>query len=115
VKHDRPGDWLWDEWDGDGYDPVDGTAIIYATQGSVDITDDLVRRALASALQRDGVASGLGHGFKMLERSTTARGYAGTVQGEHHMTTCDLHGVTSFGDMVDERTVITWVELPGNA
>ncbi len=52
------------EWDGYEYNPIKQDPIIYYTFDSVDTTNEIVRRALASALQRDGVAFSLGHGFK---------------------------------------------------
>ena len=111
MKNDRPGDWLWNEWDGDGYEPSSSMAIVYATYGEVDTTDDIVRRALASALQRDGVAQSLGHGFKMIENVTTVQGYSGIVQEEDRMSVCSSDGVTDFGDEVSETLVATWVEV----
>jgi hypothetical protein len=113
VKHDRPGDWLWHEWDGDCYEPVGTPDVVYVTYGVVDPEDDLVRRALASALQRDGVADSLGDGYRIIDRATMCQGYAGNLTGETHRTMCDEDGFTEFGDTVEESSKVfaTWAEL----
>jgi hypothetical protein len=111
MKHDRPGDWLWLEWDGDEYEPQDANAVVYVTYGEMDMDDDLVRRALASALQRDGVAQSLGHGFRMVDIATVSRGHAGTVGSSRHPSVCDEFGLTHLGDPVDSKVVATWVEI----
>ncbi len=67
MKSDRPGDFLWQEWEGSGYDPRVECSVIYYTFDHIDLDNDLVRRALASALQRDGVAISLGDGFNLID------------------------------------------------
>lgn len=112
MKNDRAGDWLWEEWDGEGFEAVsDDHTAIYSTSAFVELTNDLVKRALASCLQRDGVAHSLSDGFKMIEAGTVTHGYAGFIDGENFPTVCDNLGVSEYGDFVDKLTSMTWVEL----
>lgn len=111
MKTDRPGDWLWVEWDGEGFEPTKKSSTVYVTYDDVDIMDDLVRRALASALQRDGVADSLADGFKLLERAIVSEGHAGTLPGEWYYTLCDEDGETEYGDLVEDVVMSTWVEI----
>jgi hypothetical protein len=111
VKHDRPGDWLWEEWDGFGYSPSRESAVVYATYGVMDPTDELVRRALASALQRDGVADSLGNGFRQLETAVVVQGFSGHIDDGFVRAACNADGLTELGDEVDDKVVTTWVEL----
>ena len=78
MGHDRPGEWLWEEWDGYGYDGD----IVYITNEPVDMTNEIVRRALASTLQRDGVADSLSDGFKMIDTSRHEYVNVGILYGE---------------------------------
>ncbi len=41
--------------------------------------NDLVSRALASAIQRDGVADSLGDSFKLIENCQITRGWCGIL------------------------------------
>ena len=107
MGHDRPGEWLWEEWDGEGYDGD----IVYVTYEPVDMTNEIVRRALASSLQRDGVADSLGDGFKMVELSTFEYINIGTLYGETRPVVCDPMGETEFGDIVESMITATFVTI----
>lgn len=109
MKHDRPGDWLWEEWDGEGFEPSKSSSVIYVTYEDVDLTMELVRRALASALQRDGVAESLGDGFKLIDKSIVSEGHVGLIDDNY--TLCDEVGETEYGDIVDKVLLATWVEI----
>jgi hypothetical protein len=85
--------------------------LTYYTVGHVDLETDIVIRALASTLQRDGIADSLGDGFKALERCSLSQGYAGFVDGEIFMSTCNESGETEYGDAVDSIMEVTWVQL----
>lgn len=113
MKNDRVGDWLWEEWDGEGYDlSLDSdSSIIYCTLESVDTSNEVVKRALASCLQRDGVADSLGEGFSMIERAKVSYGYVGYLDGEKSLIVCDAKGETEYGDFVSSVKSITWVEV----
>ena len=105
------GELLWKEWTGEGYEPLHEYSVTFFTEDHIDLENDLIRRALASALQRDGVAVTLGKGFQYLESSLANYGYAGEVDGDNELTACDEEGETREGDVVDSVTPITWVEV----
>ena len=105
------GELLWKEWTGEGYEPLHEYSVTFFTEDHIDLENELIRRALASALQRDGVAVTLGKGFQYLESSLANYGYAGEVDGDNELTACDEEGETREGDVVDSVTPITWVEV----
>jgi hypothetical protein len=106
----RTGECLWSEWTGDGFNS-DSSEPIFFTQGHIDIEHEVVSRALASALQRDGSAVTLGDGFKLVERARVTHGFAGVVDGDIDFAVCDELGETREGDEVDEVLEITWVDF----
>lgn len=111
MKDSRVGELLWKEWTGDGYDAVYDISVAFFTDDHVDLENDVVRRALASALQRDGISISLGNGFQSIETATVVTGYAGTVDDDIDLTVCDYDGETRHGDIVDKIIPITWVEV----
>jgi hypothetical protein len=106
----RTGECLWSEWTGDGLD-VDSSEPVFFTEGYVDIEHEVVSRALASALQRDGSAVTLGDGYKLVDRATVICGHAGFVDRDIHLEVCDETGETREGNEVDEVLEITWVSF----
>jgi hypothetical protein len=104
----RTGECLWSEWTGGGFDLASDEPVFF-TEGYVDIEHELVARALASALQRDGSAVTLGDGYRMLDNAKWRQGYAGYVDGDIDLVVCDEAGETREGDEVDEALEITWV------
>jgi hypothetical protein len=109
MKDSRAGETLWYEWTGDDLDSESST--VFFTIGHVDIEHEVVRRALASALQRDGTAVSLGDGFRVLDDATGVHGYAGIVDGDRDFSVCTPEGETRSGDVVDEILQVTWVEI----
>lgn len=107
----RPGDYLWFDWSGDGYEPSRLAPILFYTEDHVDTEHEVVKRALASALQRDGSVNSLGEAYHAVERAKTSLLYAGSVGGEVYLTICNEHGETHYGDQVDEVIPITLVEI----
>lgn len=112
MRDSRRGECLWQEWIGDGLEPDQPDSVIFYTEEHVDLEHEVVRRALASALQRDGVAVTLGDGYKAIERAAISESYAGTVDGSLELHVCDETGETSYGDMVDDLLCVTLVEVP---
>jgi hypothetical protein len=106
----RTGECLWSEWTGDGFSS-DSSEPIFFTQGHIDIEHEVVSRALASALQRDGSAVTLGDGFRLVERARVTHGFAGIVDSDVDFAVCDELGETREGDEVDEVLEITWVDF----
>ena len=73
--------------------------------------NELVRRGLASTLQRDGVADSLADGFKLIELSSADVGWAGVIIDEKEYWACDENGETEYGDSVQNTVLITWIEI----
>jgi hypothetical protein len=111
MKTDRPGDFLWEEWDGSGYDQKVDCSIVYYTFDHIDLENDLIRRALASALQRDGVAISLGDGFNLIDKCFPNYGWAGIIKDEERYVVCNSEAETEYGDIVDPILPITWIEI----
>ena len=111
MKDKRTGECLWFEWSGDGFAVSRPSSIIFFTYDHVDLDIDLIKRALASALQRDGVVISLGDGYRAVERGHISYGYVGEIGKEIYPTVCNSEGVTEYGDEVDNPKAVTWVEI----
>lgn len=112
MKDKRVGESLWAHWDGEGYIQTNlYTDLIYYTEGHVDVENELVRRALASCLQRDGISDSLSDGFNLIAEGHVEIGWAGIIEGENNYTFCDPSGETEYGEFVEEALEFTWVEL----
>lgn len=111
MKNDRPGEHLWHEWDGELYDHQDHNKIVYYTEQHIDLENDIVKRALASSLQRDGVVDTLVQGFRAIEHAELVYGWAGILQDELVLTSCDEFGETFYGDLVENLVEITFIEI----
>lgn len=109
----RAGESLWQEWEGDGYDPSDPDSLVFYTIDHVDMTNDIPLRALASLLQRSGIVDGnIGDAYKALETRTYVHGYAGYLEGDDELlTVCDQEGNTRYDEQASPRLEITWVEV----
>lgn len=104
----RTGECLWMEWvDEEGF----SSSLTFFTHGHVDVENEIVRRALASALQREGSVSSLFAGFDAIEKGDVSFGYAGYVDSDIDLETCNEFGETQYGDEVDEVLPVTWVSL----
>jgi hypothetical protein len=108
MKDSRLGECLWYEWTGE---ELDSSNLVFFTEDHVDLENEIVRRALASSLQRDGSADSLGEGFKLIEGSSFDHTYAGEIDGETYYTICDEDGQTRDGDFVDSVVKVTLVYL----
>jgi len=111
MNDSRPGETLWSEWLGEDYSLFSSGGIVYYTIEHVDIETEVVKRALASSLQRDGVALSLGEGYKFVESGVPTHGYVGYTDGDDEPTVCDADGETYYGDEIDEVLEATWVEI----
>lgn len=109
MKNDRIGDWLWEEWDGEGFEA--SSDLIYYTNDWVDLSHEIVKRALASCLQRDGIADSLGDGFRMSESGTVYQTYAGYIIDEKLPVICNEFGESDLGDLVEYPMQITLIEF----
>lgn len=111
MRDSRAGECLWQEWTGDGLTPTTASSVLFFTFDHVDVEHEVVRRALASAIQRDGTVQSLGQGYAAVEGGTVHTGYAGTLEGDRDLTACNEHGETYYGDQVQKPLPITWVEV----
>lgn len=111
MKDVRIGESLWTLWGGSGYYPATDSELIYFTEEHVDMDNEIVRRALASTLQRDGISDSLSDGFKLIADSVIEFGWAGMIDGEKEWAVCDEQGETNYGDYVEDIIAITWIEI----
>jgi hypothetical protein len=112
MKDSRKGESLWSEWEGYGYHYNFGDlSLVYYTEGHVDLDIEVVRKALASAIQRDGVVSSLAQAFQLINNGRISQGYAGPIDGDIYLTVCEDDGSTLDGDQVDKVIEITYVEV----
>lgn len=111
MKDSRLGESLWEEWSGSGHSFSSPLGLSFYTIDHVEINNELVRRALASCLQRDGVADSLGEAFKYLESSQYVHLHAGYVDSDNELVICDKTGFTEYGDLVDDILCVTLVEI----
>ena len=111
AKDSRIGETLWSEWSGDHFSSG-GSSIFFFTEDHITLEHDVIVRALASALQRDGVVDSLGQGYRAAESASVQHIYAGKVDGElDELTPCSENGETFYGDTVDDIVPITLVEI----
>lgn len=113
MKFSRAGESLWQEWEGDGYEPSDPDALVFYTIDHIDLDDSIPLRALASLLQRSGIVDGhIGDAYKLLEGRAVSYGYAGYLDGDDELlTVCDEDGNTMYDEEASPRLDVTWVEV----
>jgi ABC-type transport system substrate-binding protein len=99
------------EWTGNGYEPSTSPHFVFFTETHIDLENEVVRRALASAIQREGLVFSLGNGYGSIDNAHTVYGYCGYIEGERELTLCDEEGETEHGDTVERAGPVTWVEL----
>lgn len=110
AKDLRLGQELWLEWEGSWSSEMED-ALLYYTIDHVDIENELVKRALASVLQRDGVYDGLGDAFKAIDRGCVSIAWAGVAEGGFELEMCNSLGETEYGDILENVQEITCVEV----
>ena len=109
MKDSRIGESLWFLWDIE--DSFDGSLMFY-TEGHVDVDHEIVRKALASAIQREGISYSLGQSFQMIDRAEITLGYSGPAPlGDEPVWPCDEHGETEDGMHLESVVPATWVKV----
>jgi len=111
MKDSRIGESLWFSWEGDGYHPSSDEAMVYYTEGHVDLDNDIVKKALASSLQRDGLVHSLNLGFSAVEAADFSYLYIGILDSEMFPSICKESGETEYGDLLDSVVEATLVEV----
>lgn len=99
----RLGEDLWIEW------PEDEN--VYYTPEHVDLEEEIVRRALASTLQRNGVVDSLYEGFESIAVASVTRGWIGSLPEDDDILECDENGETHYGEEVENILPCTFVKL----
>lgn len=111
MKDKRLGQELWLEWMGSGYLLTKENPAIYYTIDHIDLENELIRKALASAIQRDGIYDSLGDAFKAIDVGVVYSGWAGVLEEEFDLFVCTELGETEYGDILENVQPVTWVEL----
>lgn len=112
MKDSRLGESLWYVWEADDALPGSAMSIIYFTEGNVDVEHEVVKKALASSIQRDGVAYSLSQGYQMIDLGSITHGYIGSANGDYNIYVCNESGETSDGYLLQDIREATWVEVP---
>lgn len=112
MKDSRAGESLWSLWEGEGYVSELGSPIVYYTEGHVDVDHEVVRKALASTIQRDGIVYSLFEAYTLIDSGVSSQAWAGSFNGEMYQEICDESGLTSYGSLVDNLIATTFVEVP---
>ena len=112
MKDSRKGEALWSEWEGYDFPYTKGDlGLVFYTEEHVDIEHEVVKRALASTLQRDGIVHSLSEAFKLIDSGDTQHAWAGSVGGDEYLTFCDEDGNSPLGDFIEDIKEITFVEI----
>lgn len=112
MKDSRAGESLWSLWEGEGYVNELGSPIVYYTEGHVDVDHEVVGKALASVIQRDGIVYSLYEAYTLIDSGVSSQSWAGSFTGEMYQEVCDEDGRTSYGSLVDNLVPVTFVEVP---
>jgi hypothetical protein len=112
MKDSRIGQSLWSIWEGSGYTANIHNSIIYYTIDHVDVEHDLVKRALASSIQRDGIVFSLSQGFQAIDGAVVTQSWVGSLDGEIYLELCDEYGHTFDEVKLQDVTAVTLVEVP---
>lgn len=107
----RRGEALWSEWDGDYLDVEDIEAPVFVTYEHISPDIEVVRNALASAIQRSGLVDSLAEARTAIQRSYITQGYSGVVDDDYVRAVCDQDGETFLGDKAEDVKATTWVEV----
>ena len=111
MKDSRIGELLWSEWTGTGYEPSVESTFSFFTEGHIDIEHEVIKRALASAIQRDGSVDSLSQAFKLLDGCIPSLIYVGYLDGDNEYIACDENGMTLYEDIVEEVIPVTVVDI----
>jgi hypothetical protein len=111
MKDSRIGETLWSEWTGNYYPITSKSTIVFFTEEHVDVEHDVVKRALASTIQRGGHTDSLGQAFATLDSCSVEQGYVGIIDGDTEFSLCDINGMTIYEDTVEKVIPVTWVNI----
>jgi hypothetical protein len=110
-RDSRIGESLWFIWDGLDYDFSSTDSVVFYTEGHINIEEEVVRKALASSIQREGIASSLSQGFSMIASGISSQLHAGYSDLIERQLICDENGSSKSGEDLIEVMPITVVEV----
>jgi hypothetical protein len=111
AKDSRIGESLWFIWDGENQDPFHEDSIVFYTEEHIDIEEDVVRKALASSIQREGISDSLSGGFTLIASGASGHSYAGYCLDSERQLICNADGYSESGSFLSGVVPITWVEI----
>ena len=112
MKDSRIGQSLWSIWEGFGYEEQIVNSVVYYTEDHVNLDHEVVRKALASSIQRDGIVYSLSQGFQAIDAGAISHFWVGTYNDEPYQEICDEDGVNSSGIRLIDVIPVTFVEVP---
>jgi hypothetical protein len=112
MKDSRIGECLWAIWEGSGYETGFADSVVYYTYDHVDIEHEVVRKALASSIQRDGIAYSLYEAFQLIDSGVHSYSAVGVEVGDVYESVCSASGESSSGATLDNVVEVTFVEVP---
>lgn len=110
-KDSRIGESLWFIWDGDGYSLFTQDSIVFYTEDHVDLEEDVVRKALASSIQREGISDSLAGGYSLISSGITGHFYAGESLISETLHLSNSEGLLESGEQLVNIKPITCVEI----
>lgn len=111
AKDSRIGESLWFIWDSTEQDPFHKDSIVFYTEEHVDIEEDVVRKALASSIQREGISDSLSGGFMLIASGASGHSYAGYCFDSERQLISNANGYSESGSPLGGVVPITWVEI----
>ena len=110
-KDSRIGESLWFIWDGEGHEVSSNESIVFYTEEHIDIEQDVVRKALASSIQREGISDSLSGGFSLIASGISGHSFAGSSLVSEKQYICNDAGVSESEEQLSGVVPITWVEI----
>lgn len=104
MKDSRIGQSLWAIWEGFGYEDQLSGSITYYTEEHVDVEHEVVRKALASSIQRDGIVFSLSQGFQAIDAGVVSHKWVKQLEDEMYLEAHD--------EEVTDSIPVTFVEVP---
>jgi hypothetical protein len=111
MKDSRIGECLWSLWEGDGYVNFLGSPVVYYTEEHVDVDHEIVKKALASCIQRDGIVYSLFEAYNLIDSAAVSHSWAGSFPDEVYPELCNEEGRTARGSALRSFVPVTFVEL----
>ena len=111
AKDSRIGESLWFIWDGNDQDPFHRDSIVFYTEEHIDIEEDVVRKAFASSIQREGISDSLSGGFTLIASGISGHTYAGYCLESERQLICNADGYSESGSPLSGVVPVTWVAI----